>query len=45
MKKEAVLICDLALHKQGPMASQWIKIAERNTILKIRVQLYADLMR
>lgn len=33
MKKECLLVADLALQKQGPIASQWIKITERNIIL------------
>ena len=45
MKKEAFHVCELALNKQGPIASEWIRVADRNALLKLRLVLFQDLIR
>ena len=44
-KKEALMICDLALQKQGPVATKWIQVSEKNTLFKLWLGLYVDLVR
>lgn len=40
LKREAFIVCELALDKQGPVASKWIRAHERNGLLKLRLTLF-----
>ena len=45
MKREAFLVSELAISKQGPIASTFIRSCDRNTLLKVRLTLFSELIR
>ena len=45
MKNEAMRICDLALSRQGKVASAWVSWGQRNQLLKVRLALFSEIIR